>query len=219
MLKKIDQFIAEFTDYLGVPQNLNELIASLVEFFLTFLVSYLLFLLARKFINEVLKSIALRTKSKWDDILIERHVFNRLAYLAPVYVVYFLIPIVLEPYPDLILFFLLALRISTIIIVMLVVTAFLNAVLTIYQQYEISKTRPIKGYIQVLKIVVFTLAGISIISVLVGKSATLLIGGLGAFSAVALLVFKDSILGFVAGVQLTANDMLRTYNRKNSKLG
>jgi len=210
MFKKIDQFIAEFTDYLGVPQNLNELIASMLEFVLTVVVSYLLFVLARKFINEVLKSIAHRTKSTWDDILLERHVFDRLAYLAPVYVAYFLIPTVFEPYPDLILFFLLVLRISTIIIVMLVLTAFLNAVLAIYQQYEISKSRPIKGYIQVLKIMVFTLAGISIISVLVGKSATLLIGGLGAFSAVVLLVFKDSILGLVAGVQLTANDMLRT---------
>jgi len=210
MFKKIDQFIAEFTDYLGVPQNLNELIASMLEFVLTVVVSYLLFVLTRKFINEVLKSIAHRTKSTWDDILLERHVFDRLAYLAPVYVAYFLIPTVFEPYPDLILFFLLVLRISTIIIVMLVLTAFLNAVLAIYQQYEISKSRPIKGYIQVLKIMVFTLAGISIISVLVGKSATLLIGGLGAFSAVVLLVFKDSILGLVAGVQLTANDMLRT---------
>jgi miniconductance mechanosensitive channel len=93
---------------------------------------------------------------------------------------------------------------------MLVILAFLNAVLSIYQQFEISKSRPIKGYLQVIKIVVYILVSISIISVLVGKSATLLIGGFGAFSAVAMLVFKDSLLGLAAGVQLTANDMLRT---------
>jgi miniconductance mechanosensitive channel len=210
MIKKIDQIIGEFIGYLGVPQGWNELISSFIEFLLTLIISYLLFLLFRKFINVVLKSIARKTESAWDDILIERRVFNRLAYLAPVYLAYFLIPTVFEPFPDLILFFLLVLRVCTIIIVMLVILAFLNAVLAIYQQYEISKSRPIKGYLQVIKIVVYILVSISIISVLIGKSATLLIGGFGAFSAVAMLVFKDSLLGLAAGVQLTANDMLRT---------
>lgn len=210
MIKKIDQMIGEFIEYLGVPRGWNELISSFIEFFLTIIVSYLLFVLFRKFINVVLKSIAHRTESTWDDILIERRVFNRLAYLAPVYLVYFLIPTVFEPFPDLVLFFLMGLKITTIVIVMLVILAFLNAVLAIYQQYEISKSRPIKGYLQVIKIVVYILVSISIISVLIGKSATLLIGGFGAFSAVAMLVFKDSLLGLVAGVQLTANDMLRT---------
>ena len=209
MLKKFDQFITNFTDYLGVPQNYNELISSFIEFFLTLIISYLLFLFFRKFINVVLKSIARKTESTWDDILIERRVFNRLAYLAPVYFVYFLIPTVFEPFPNLVLISLLALRVATILIVMMVVLAFLNAVLAIYQQYEISKSRPIKGYIQVIKIVVYILVAISILSVLVGKSASLLLGGFGAFSAVAMLVFKDSLLGLVAGVQLTANDMLR----------
>jgi len=210
IINKIDQFITDFTDYLGVPQSFNELISSFIEFFLTLIFSILLFMLVKKFINVVLKSIARKTESSWDDILIERRVFNRLAYLAPVYVAYFLIPTVFEPFPDLVLFFLLALRICTIIIVMLVVLGFLNAVIAIYQQYEISKSRPIKGYIQVIKIIVYILVTISIISVIIGKSATLLIGGFGAFSAVAMLVFKDSLLGLVAGVQLTANDMLRT---------
>ncbi len=210
IIKKIDQLIGEFNDYLGVPHDWNELFSSFFEFILTLIVSYLLFLFFRKFINVVLKSIAHKTESTWDDILIERRVFNRLAYLAPVYLVYFLIPTVFEPFPDLVLFFLMGLKVTTIVIVMLVILAFLNAVLSIYQQFEISKSRPIKGYLQVIKIVVYILVSISIISVLVGKSATLLIGGFGAFSAVAMLVFKDSLLGLAAGVQLTANDMLRT---------
>jgi len=210
IITKIDLYITDFVDYLGVPLSINELISSFIEFFLTLIVSYLLFVLFRKFINVVLKSIAHRTESTWDDILIERRVFNRLAYLAPVYLVYFLIPTVFEPFPDLVLFFLMGLKVTTIVIVMLVILAFLNAVLSIYQQYEISKSRPIKGYLQVIKIVVYILVSISIISVLIGKSATLLIGGFGAFSAVAMLVFKDSLLGLAAGVQLTANDMLRT---------
>jgi miniconductance mechanosensitive channel len=209
MFKKIDEFVGSFTDYLGVPQNFNELISSFIEFLITLIVSYLLFIFFRKFINTILKSIARKTASTWDDILIERRVFSRLAYLAPVYVAYFLIPTVFEPFPDLVLFFLMVLKILTVLIVMMVILAFLNAVLSIYQQYEISKSRPIKGYIQVLKIVVYILVSVSIISVLVGKSASLLLGGFGAFSAVAMLVFKDSILGLAAGVQLTANDMLR----------
>jgi miniconductance mechanosensitive channel len=92
---------------------------------------------------------------------------------------------------------------------MLIFSAFFNSVLLIYQQYPVSKTRPIKGYIQVAKIILYLLVSITVISFLLGQNPLLMIGGLGAFSAVLLLVFKDSILGLVAGVQLTVNDMLR----------
>ncbi|HRW96393.1 MAG TPA: mechanosensitive ion channel, partial [Bacteroidales bacterium] len=101
------------------------------------------------------------------------------------------------------------LKIYSAIIILITFTALFNAILVIYQQYPISNTRPIKGYIQVAKIILYMLVGITIISYLIGQNPLILLGGLGAFSAVLLLVFKDSILGLVAGIQLTANDMLR----------
>jgi miniconductance mechanosensitive channel len=209
MFKYLDESITDLFASMGFHEAWIEPASSFSEFLLALLLSFLLYLIARKFINQVIKKIAARTTSQWDDVLIERKVFDRLAYLAPAYVLYYLIPIAFEFYPDVISVLLLAIRVYTVFIFMFLILAFLDAVFTIYQQYDISKLRPIKGYIQVAKIIVYIIFTVLIISVLVGQSPFLILGGLGAFSAVLLLVFKDSLLGLVAGVQLTSNDMLR----------
>jgi miniconductance mechanosensitive channel len=174
-----------------------------------FIVAYILFKITYKVLISVLKKIAKRTETWWDDILVEQRVFNRLAYLLPAYVMFWLIPVALTPYPDIEDFMQLAVKIYSIVIVMLVFSALFNSILIIYQQYPISKTRPIKGYIQVAKIILYLLIFVTVISLLIGKNPLLILGGLGAFSAVLLLIFKDSLLGLVAGVQLTVNDLLR----------
>lgn len=93
-------------------------------------------------------------------------------------------------------------------VVLMVINSFLNAIAIIYQDFQVAKTRPIKGYMQVAKIIVFLIGAIVIFSTLFNKNPLGLIGGLGAFSAVLLLVFKDPIMGFVGGIQLSANNML-----------
>jgi miniconductance mechanosensitive channel len=95
-----------------------------------------------------------------------------------------------------------------VIIVMMALNALLDAVSQMYQTLAIARTRPIKGYVQIVKIIVGLLGAILIVANLFGKSPMGLIGGLGAFSAVFLLVFRDPILGFAGGIQLTANNML-----------
>ena len=102
------------------------------------------------------------------------------------------------------------LAIAYIIIVGLVfIQSLLNALNDIYQTFEISKVKPIKGYIQVVNIIIMTFGFILVISNLIGESPLILLSGIGALSAVLMLVFKDSLLGLVAGIQLTANDMVR----------
>ncbi len=96
-----------------------------------------------------------------------------------------------------------------IIMGLVVINSVLNAINDIYQTFEISKVKPVKGYIQVVKIIVVTLGVILVIANLMGKSPLLLLSGIGALSAVLMLVFKDSLLGLVAGIQLTSNDMVR----------
>jgi miniconductance mechanosensitive channel len=73
----------------------------------------------------------------------------------------------------------------------------------------VSKSKPIKGYLQVFKIVLFIIGGIFVVSMLIGRSPVYLLGGLGAFSAVLLLIFRDPILGLVGGIQMSVNDMVR----------
>jgi miniconductance mechanosensitive channel len=96
-----------------------------------------------------------------------------------------------------------------IFVTLFIINSFFNAVLEISQSYELYKSKPIKGYIQVAKIIIFLIGSILIISVLINQSPMLLLGGLGAFSAVLLLVFKDALLGFVSSLQISANDMVR----------
>lgn len=209
MFPIIDQKLAEFYISLGVQGDWTILLVSLTKLLLAVVLSFLAFKIAKKFIIQFFHTLARRTKSKWDDILLERKVFNRLAYLVPAYLLYLLVPWALTPYDTAVGILLLVIRIYSVVIIMLVSISFLDSILNIYQQYEISKTKPIKGYIQVGKILVYIIVSLVVISMLIGQDPLILIGGLGAFSAIVLLVFKDTILGLVAGVQLTANDMLR----------
>jgi miniconductance mechanosensitive channel len=161
--------------------------------------------IARKFLLRALSFFIKRSETKWDDALQERRVFSRLSHLAPALVIYFSAPLFLPVQP-------LIERLSMAYMILaglLVLNSFLNAVIDIYRTFEISRQRPIKGYIQVAKIIIFIFVGITMISVLMDRSPWLLLSGLGAMTAVILLIFKDSILGLVASVQLSQNDMVR----------
>ena len=96
-----------------------------------------------------------------------------------------------------------------IIVTLFIITSLLNAINKIYESYPVSKNRPITFFIQLIKVFLYTVVVITVVSVLVNKSPEHLIVGLSAFAAVLLLIFKDSILGFVAGIQLTSNNMIR----------
>lgn len=184
---------------------LNFIIVILAIGILGFLVDKL----AKTIILRVLKVITHRTKTFWDDVLYERKVFNQLSHLAPAIVVYYLAPLALEAFPVWLNILKSATTIYMLIVVITVINALLNAMIAIYQNYDIAKVKSIKGYIQVIKIISFIVLAILIIAILIGKSPILLFTGLGAFAAVILLIFKDTILGLVGSIQLSANDMIR----------
>lgn len=174
-----------------------------------FILSYIVLFIAKKIIVKVLHEIAKRTETTWDDIMVERGVFQRLAYIAPAILIHSLMPNMLHDYEAWVLILQGALKIYMVLIVIMVLDAFFNALIDIYQNYEISKFKPIKGYIQIMKIIIYLISGIIIISILINKSPIYLLTGLGAISAVLMLIFKDTLLGFVASIQLSSNDMLR----------
>jgi miniconductance mechanosensitive channel len=178
-------------------------------FFIIFL-AFISDVLTRRVIIIVLGRIAAKTKTLWDDILMEKRVFHRLSHLAPALVLWHSVGFVLKHYPTLVTITQKALTIYMIIIVLLAINAFLKALNEIYQTLAVSQGgRSIKGYIQLAQIIFFSLCIILIISILSGTPPGALLTGLGALAAVLMLVFKDTILGLVAGIQLSANDMLR----------
>lgn len=186
--------------------NFMIILSSLI---LVSLLSTLAFFFTRRFIVSLLDNMARRTKSTWDDIIVNRHVFDRLAWLAPALIIYWAIPFYLDKNETLGMILQSLVKVYMVIVVLFVTDSFFNAITDIYQEFEISRRKPIKGYMQVLKIIVYFIGGIIIISALIQQSPLKLLTGLGAVTAVLLLVFRDSILGLVGSIQISANDMVR----------
>jgi miniconductance mechanosensitive channel len=164
--------------------------------------------IARRYILSALTHIISRSKTKWDDAVLRQRALDRLAHLAPALVIFVFTPIALEGLDFAIALIRGTLQIYMLVILMLVLDSLLNTVEVIYQDFEASKEIPIKGFIQVLKLVLYFLTAIFVISILLDKTPVYLLSGVGALAAVMMLVFRDSILGFVAGIQLAANKMV-----------
>lgn len=146
---------------------------------------------------------------KWNTLLMERRVVHHLIHALPGILIYFLLPLAFVRGKEILD---IAQKISVIYIivtVLLTINGLLLVMLDVYNTRDQQKSRPMKGFVQVLQVVLFFVGGIIIIAVLMNTSPMSLFTGLGASAAVLMLIFKDSILGFVAGVQLSANDMLR----------
>jgi miniconductance mechanosensitive channel len=209
MFSQLKQTIIEWVTNSGVSFETAISITDITFYILLIIISAISYYFTKKILIRIIHKITLKSKSNWDDILIDQLVFNILAYLVPLYILYIFTPTVLDNYPMMVSGITALLSALMILVVLLAINATLNAFAIIYQSFKIAKTRPIKGYIQIIKIIVFTFGIILILANLFGlKNPAGIIGGLGAFSAVLLLVFKDPILGFVGGIQLSANNML-----------
>jgi len=135
-------------------------------------------------------------------------VFDRLALLAPSLVIFKLIPVALTNYPALASFVEIATAIYFVLVLTLVIDSFINSLIDIYRSFPISRQVPIQSFGQVAKLLTYFFAIITVISLIIGESPLKLFAGLGAMTAVLMLVFKDPILGFVAGIQLSYNKMV-----------
>ncbi|NWB94976.1 mechanosensitive ion channel family protein [Pseudomonas gingeri] len=145
----------------------------------------------------------------WVNDLLQNKVFHRLAQTTPSLVIQFGLHLVPELSKNGLIFFGNVALAFTFLFQVLAMSALLNALLDIYARTEHARTRSIKGYVQLAKMVLFVFGAIVIVATLIDRSPLLLLSGLGAMSAVILLVYKDTLLSFVASVQLTSNDMLR----------
>lgn len=156
-----------------------------------------------------MKKLAQHTHYQWDSLLLKRKVVHHLVHTIPGILVYALLPLAFIRGKGLLL---LSQKICAVYIVfalLLAINGFILVFLDMYNMRQVNKNRPIKGFMQVLQVLLFFIGGIVIIAILIGKSPASLFAGLGASVAILMLVFKDTILGFVAGIQLSANDMLR----------
>lgn len=160
------------------------------------------------FVGSV-KKLSEKSHYFWDSLLLKRKVVHNLVHAIPGIIVYALLPMAFIRGKELLLISQKACTVYIIFVLLLAINGFILVVMDIYNHRQVNKSRSIKGFVQVVQVLAFFIGGIMIIAVLVGKSPTTLFAGLGASAAILMLVFKDTILGFVAGIQLSANDMLR----------
>ncbi len=166
-------------------------------------------LIIRRIIVAGIRHFVARSETKWDDRLVKARFFIRVALLAPAMVTragIVLVPGLDESFVTLIT------RLASAAIFLLIalsVSAALNATNEIYSGLERYRSRPIKGYVQLLKLIIGGVVAVLIVATLFDKSPLIFLSGLGAMTAVLLLVFRDTILSLVASVQLTSNDLIR----------
>ena len=156
-----------------------------------------------------MKHYTKRAPHQWNTLLMKRRVVHHLIHILPGILVYFLLPLAFVRGKEILDFSQKICAVYIIAAILFTINGLLLVMLDVYNARDKLKNRPMKGFVQVRQVLLFFIGGIVIIAVLVNKSPMTLFAGLGASAAVLMLVFKDSILGFVAGVQLSANDMLR----------
>ena len=166
-------------------------------------------LIVKHVVIRLVRAFARRSSTTWDDALVSNNVFGRLVQVVPALIVFVGMPLVPDlPEGGVQLIRNVAMG-YMVLMLTLALTAMLSAANTIYETFPVAKERPLKGFVQLVQIVIWVFGGVMIISAVLDRSPLLLLSGLGAMTAILLLVFKDTILSLVASVQLTAQDMVR----------
>jgi miniconductance mechanosensitive channel len=202
----LDLFRTILSD-LSVPENSANHISIFACLLVLALVSYLAQWITRIALAKIVHQFVQKTKTQWDDFLVQRKVFSALAHLSSALIIYYASGFSDSELVNKLLYGFS--RIYFIGIFTFFTIRIGNAGNDIYQTTPYAINRPIKGYIQLFQILIFCIAIIFVISVLIDKTPLYLLGGLGAIAAVLLLVFKDTILSLVASIQLSANKMLK----------
>ena len=166
--------------------------------------SFIVYLVTRYIVIKTISHFFKKTSTELDDILVEKGLFNRLSYLPPLFIIYNLSEIIPEfNFFERILLALIA------FIVITSVNAFISAASEIYSKSRYAGRLNIKSYLQVLKLIVNLFGIIIIIAILSGKSPVYLLSGIGALTAVLMLIFKDTILSLVSSIQISSNDLFK----------
>lgn len=190
------------------PQIANMFDESIIAVLMVIIAFGLDFIFQAIFVGSM-RRYTKRSPHKWNTLLMKRHVIHNFIHLIPGFLVYFLLPIAFVHGKKMLMVSQKICVIYIVFMILLTINGLLLMLLDIYQSRDSMKDKPLKGFMQVVQVLVFFIGGIIIISIIVGKSPAGLLTGLGASAAILMLVFKDTILGFVAGIQLSANNMLK----------
>lgn len=193
----------------GLSYSFSSFLSTIALVVIVILFSWISNLIAKAIILKIVTRIVKKTTNTWDDIFLEQKVFTRLSHFAPSLVIWFMASWALKSYPSWLIVIHKLTYIYMVFIGMVVINSFIEAWHEIYKMLPISRHRHIKGYVQLLKIFIVFITILVIISVVFKKDISTLMAGFGAMAAVLILVFRDTLLGLVASIQLSADKMLK----------
>ncbi|MBU2061300.1 MAG: mechanosensitive ion channel family protein [Bacteroidetes bacterium] len=198
-----------FINDFGLDTTLALYLKLLTLIAVLFIVSMIAYFITKYFVVSLVNKFILKTKATWDDILVEKKVFEKIAYLVPAFIIVLAAPYIFGDFPSLIKYVILLSNVFIIIVIFRSLLNLLSVFGVILSGTKGLRDKPITTYIQVLKIVVYFVGLILVLSLILGKSPFYFLGAMGAMTAILLLIFKDTILGFVASVQMSVYDMVR----------
>ena len=197
----LDALSHEFIQALGTWEFWEPVVSAATALILA-LASYAV---AQRVLGRVVSSLAGKSRNTWDDALIQNGVINVLVWMIPIVVLYQLIHLFGSFAPVMA-------KILSIILLglfVLLIDRVLSAFLDVYDGSPLSSRRPLKGYVQLVKIFVYIVSAVMGLSMILDKSPWGLLSGIGALTAVLLLIFKDTVLSFVASMQIAGYDLFR----------
>jgi miniconductance mechanosensitive channel len=210
VINEIESVVVTFVvRNLGFGIEYSEYVYMLIALSIILFLGWISNFLVKRFILGVLRTLAIRTKTRTAEYLLEEKFFLRLSHLAPVFVISSLSQLIFTGYPVLSGLIEVLVNLYLVGIALWVADALIDTFYKLYGDSSFSVKIPLRGICQAVKILVNGTGIIFILSILLDKSPLYFFSGLGALTAVILLVFKDVILGLVAGVQLSANNMVR----------
>ncbi|MDL2308017.1 mechanosensitive ion channel family protein [Bacteroidales bacterium OttesenSCG-928-B11] len=209
MFHWITDSLIDFFLKLGMHSGLAKMCSALIVVACLIGVAFVFYLIINLIVVRAVKLTHRKKPMLWWEKLLDKKFFKHVAALLPAFLVQKMIPQFFYEGSRSDLFFSALTNIYIIINVMLIISAFMNALGEVLLHKEATKDKPIKSYIQILMVVLWGIAVILVISILLNKSPAGLLAGIGAFSAVLLLVFQDMIIGFVNSIQLSSNDLIR----------
>ncbi|MDD3194322.1 MAG: mechanosensitive ion channel family protein [Paludibacter sp.] len=193
----------------GVGSNLVVYLRLFIFLFLLFLIAAFIHWTTRKLLVSYLHKFVKRTPAKWDDLLLDQNIFSNISHIIPAIVVRYLAPSIFRDFDNLLPFIVKMTDAYLIIVGTMILVSLLKIAELLFSSQPSLKDKPLASYFQLIRIILYIGTGILILSILIGKSPLYFLSAFGAMTAVLLLVFKDTILGLVASVQISSNDMVR----------
>lgn len=209
-MERLNDYILGFLRHTaGVSDDVLSWVYPLTALFAIALVSYLCTALFRYIVMPAVQRLTEKTKATWDDYLFDRRVMRAFRRIIPPVIWYALLPFAFSAGSAVLHVLLKVCSIYLVVVSLMFISEFIRSLYEISSEHQKLRNRPLKGIYQMFNLVAVVVGFILVVSIIVDKSAGAVLAGLGASAAIIMLIFKDTILGLVAGVQLTANDMLR----------